>query len=358
MKENFLVTGGAGYVGKILVQKLIDNPNVDKIIVIDKSDLDVNLVNNSKVYFIHKNLIDNWEEDVWKLEIENGFKVTKVVHLAWQIRTMYGKRNLQNKWNIFGSQKVFEFVKKHDNVKTLVHFSTVASYGAFSTNSFQEVFTEEKPFRKTDYLYAEEKRIVEENLDNISWGKKDVFVIRPASITGPLGRERTSFGLQSALAGKIKSKNFLENFIFNIIKKFLNFMPATHGWARQFVHEEDIVQAVLVMSFYKGGEHRTIQKYNLCPHFTDVSRGELNYIDAKEMGAMLNKRVVYLPPFVVRLLSFLAWHGTLGKVPTSTGVWKAYSYPIIVDGSKIERDFPNFKYQKSIREAYLDNSVK
>ena len=43
---------------------------------------------------------------------------------------------------------------------------------------------------------------------------------------------------------------------------------------------------------------------------------------------------------------------TFGKIPTSPGVWKAYSYPIIVDGSKIEKDFPEFKYQKDIQQAY------
>jgi nucleoside-diphosphate-sugar epimerase len=342
MKENFLVTGGSGYVGKLLLEKLLLDSRVENIIVVDKDDLRKDLKDNPKIIFIHKNLVNDWEKDV-------VVPVTKVVHLAWQIRTMYGQEKLQNSWNIDGTQKVFDFVKKSSTVNSFVHFSTVASYGAFPQNSFEEVFPEAAPFRKTDYLYAEEKRIVEKNLENLfpvtkSLGDCNIFIIRPASITGPKGRERTSFGLQSALSGKIKN----ENFLFKIISKVLQFMPATRGWARQFVHENDIVNAVLVMSFsnLKRGK---IEKYNLCP---STPGGRQNYIDAKEMGKLLNKKVIYLHPQIVRVLCFLAWHLTRGKVPTSCGVWKAYSYPIIVDGSKIERDFPEFKYQKDIWQAY------
>lgn len=361
-KEIFLVTGGSGYVGKLLLSKLISDDRVGKIIVIDKEDMVENLKNNSKIFFIQKNLANdfgsNWEKDVAEIENKNNFKITKVVHLAWQIRTMYGQEKLQNHWNIDGSQKVFEFVKnnskENSGVKTFIHFSTVASYGALKENTFQTIFTEDKPFRKTNYLYAEEKRIVEENLDNLFGGSLDgggvvdaapaVYVIRPASITGPSGRERTSFGLQSALSGKIASQGFL----FKLISKVLQFMPATHGWARQFVFEDDIVQAILVMSFSEK-KPTQISKYNLCPKTLD---NQPNYIDAKEMGEILNKKVIYLPPQLVRILCFLAWHLTLGKIPTSAGVWKAYSYPIIVDGTKIEKDFPEFRYQKTLRETF------
>jgi hypothetical protein len=185
-------------------------------------------------------------------------------------------------------------------------------------------------------------------------GGLQVFVIRPASITGPVGRERTGFGLQSALSGKIKN----ENLLFKLIAYVLQFMPATRGWARQFVHEQDIVNASVVMSFSQKNnkenisEHNIenkIAKYNLCP-----SGG---YIDAKEMANLLNKKCIYLHPQLVRVLCFFAWHLTLGKIPTSSGVWKAYSYPIIVDGSKIEHDFGDFKYSKNIREAYKINDI-
>ncbi len=95
-KENFLVTGGSGYVGKLLVSKLISDERVGNIIVIDKEDLKADLKSNPKVFFIHKNLVENWEDEVKTIEEKNNFKISKVVHLAWQIRTMYGKKKIQN----------------------------------------------------------------------------------------------------------------------------------------------------------------------------------------------------------------------------------------------------------------------
>jgi nucleoside-diphosphate-sugar epimerase len=342
MSNIYFVTGGSGYVGKVLLKKVLEENLADKVIVLDKDELREDFKNNTKVVFIKKNLVENWEEEVAK------FAPTHVVHLAWQIRTMYGKKKLQNHWNIDGSERVFNFVKNTPSVKTFVHFSTVASYGAFPDNTFEKVFTEEDKFRVTNYLYAEEKRIVEEVLQKVfaqNDSSKNIFVIRPASITGPSGRERSSFGLQSALSGKIASQNFL----FKIISKVLQFMPGTHGWARQFVFEEDIVNAVLTM-FKEEKKWSGINVYNLCPK--EVDQNSKNYIDANEMGQMLGKKVIFFPPVLVRVLCFFAWHLTLGKIPTSSGVWKAYSYPIVVDGRKIEKDFPTFKYKKTIREAY------
>lgn len=336
MNKTYFVTGCSGYVGKILVSKLLEDQTVEKIVCSDKTDLSNEYKSNSKIVFIHKNLVDEWESEVEK------YKPQVVVHLAWQIRTMYNNEKLQGHWNIGGSQKVFDFVKRSESVKTFVVFSTVASYGAYTTNTFENVFSEDVSFRKTDYLYAEEKRIMEENLHKTfsDSGGKNIFVIRPASITGKCGRERTGFGLQSALSGKIKN----ENLLFKLISFVLKFMPATKLWARQFVHENDIVNAVIEMSRTEK-VFPQIEVFNLCPPG--------GYITAKEMGEMLNKKVIYFHPRLVQLLCFLAWHGTRGRVPTSSGVWSAYSYPIVVDGTKIE-ELLNFKYSKDIRQAYTE----
>ena len=91
-REVFLVTGGSGYVGKILLEKLILDSRVEKIILIDKDDLRKDLKENKKIIFIHKNLADNslydWESEVKKIEVREKILVTKVVHLAWQIRRL------------------------------------------------------------------------------------------------------------------------------------------------------------------------------------------------------------------------------------------------------------------------------
>src|SRR6185369_12431279 len=212
-----------------------------------------------------------------------------VVHTAWQIREMYGDKATQWKWNIGGSDAVFDFSFSTASVKKLIHFSTVASYGAFSSNTTDHLFIESEPFRKTDYLYAEEKRVVEEHLEEkFAAAKKSgkqpqVFIVRPAAITGPRGRYmRIRFGLQAALSGQLK-----ENFIHKVISAMVSFVPVTKNWLRQFIHEDDVADIVSLLSFENlKGEYEV---FNICPPGL-VVRGP-------DMAAAVGKKTLPVHPW-------------------------------------------------------------
>ncbi|MDI9354981.1 MAG: NAD-dependent epimerase/dehydratase family protein [Cyanobium sp. MAG06] len=126
-----------------------------------------------------------------------------------------------------GSENVFNFTFKN-NIDKLIYFSTVASYGAEPDNEMDYMFTENDEFRKSGYLYAEEKRIAEERLKdlyNIHNYNGTVIILRPAAISGPRGRYgRIRFGLQSALSGSLKKEKSL---IYNIIAMMTAFVPVT-----------------------------------------------------------------------------------------------------------------------------------
>ncbi len=334
MQHTVLITGAAGYIGAMLVEKFAKRSDVARVIGIDKEPMPENLRAVEKLTYLQLNTSDEWEGQV------RAHHPTLVIHTAWQIREMYGEQDVEWKWNIGGSDKVFDFSLSEASVERLIHFSTVASYGSFSDNSVDHRYTEEEPFRKTNYLYAEEKRIAEMHLRE-KYGKSDkrvaVAVVRPAAITGPRGRyQRIRFGLQSALAGQLK-----DSFVYRLVSALVAFVPVTPKWLRQFVHEDDVVNIVERLVF--GSKVNGFEAFNLCPP-GPVVRGV-------DMARAVGKRALPVSPLLVRFAFFIFWHLTRGKIPTGRGAWKSYSYPIAVDGSKVTRML-GYNYQYSSPDAF------
>lgn len=327
-KHTILITGAAGYIGAMLVEKFARRADVERIIGLDKEPMPKHFRTETKLTYLQLNTADNWEEQV------RTHHPTIVIHTAWQIREMYGHQDVEWKWNIGGSDKVFDFALHEAGVERLIHFSTVASYGAFPSNTLAHRYTEDEPFRETNYLYAEEKRIAEEHLKekyekslSAQAGDKhiSVSVVRPAAITGPRGRfMRIRFGLQASLSGALKGRGSV---LYEIISLWVSWVPVTPKWLRQYVHEDDVVNITERLAF--GGKVKGYETFNLCPPGPVVRGGDM----AKAVG----KRQLPIYPWMVRLAFFWVWHLTRGRIPTSPGSWKGYSYPIAVDGSKVTR---------------------
>lgn len=338
MAHTVFITGAAGYVGTMLVRRFAARPDVERVVGLDKEPMPELLKDEAKLVYIEANTADaGWEEKA------KEYSPDIVIHTAWQIREIYGNRPLSWKWNIDGSDNVFAFAYTTPSVKRLIHFSTVASYGAFPDNTIEHRFTEDEPFRETDYLYAEEKRIVEEHLETAFAEAKNrglltpTTIVRPAAITGPRGRYmRIRFGLQAALAGQLK-----ESFAYRIVSGLTKFVPVTPKWARQFIHEDDVVHLVELIAFSepKAG----YEVFNICPP-GDIVRG-------KDMATAVGKRTLPVFPWMVRIPFFMLWHATRGRIPTAKGSWKGYSYPIVVDGSKLTREY-GYQYRYAGLDAF------
>lgn len=340
-KKTIFITGGAGYIGAMLAEQFSKKDEVGTIILLDKEDRPEIFKDDKKIIYIQSNLSDKvWQEQVKRLEPE------VVVHCAWQIREMYGKKDLQWKWNITGTDNVFDLAFSTPSIKKLIHFSTVASYGAFPENEIDYFFKEEFRFRKTDYLYAEEKRIAEEHLEEKYEKAKQkgnvpqVFVVRPAAITGPRGRyQRIRFGLQSALSGQLKG-----SLAYKMVTTLVSFVPVTKKWCRQFIHEDDVNDIIELLTFKQL--EGSYEVFNICPP-GPVVRGD-------DMAKAVGKKTIKVSPYIVRFVFFIMWHITMGKITTSRGGWKSYSYPIVVDGSKLTQKY-GYQYKYPSKEAFINN---
>lgn len=335
MKHTVLITGAAGYVGTMLVRRFASREDVARVIGIDKEPVPDLIKDDAKLVYIEMNLADEgWEEKV------EGYAPDIVIHTAWQIREIYGNRPLSWKWNIEGSERVFRFAYEHAFVKRLIHFSTVASYGAFPTNTVEHRFTEDEPFRETDYLYAEEKRIAEKRLEACfkdATNKVPTAVVRPAAITGPRGRYmRIRFGLQAALAGQLK-----DSFVYRLVSLMTRFVPVTPKWVRQFIHEDDVVNLVELLALRESkGDYEV---FNICPPGPVVL--------GTDMAEAVGKKALLIQPWMARFPFAFLWHATRGKIPTAKGSWKGYSYPIAVDGSKLTKVY-GYEYQYPSLDAF------
>ena len=338
-KHVIFITGAAGYVGAMLVDQWSSREDVAEIIALDMAEPEAFVKDRPKVTWISANTSDGtWQNTVAARSPDI------VVHAAWQIRNLYGNADLQWKWNVHGSGAVFRFAFDTPSVRRLIHFSTAAVLGASPQNDIKHLFDERAPLADEVYLYAKEKKTVEQALVRMSEERSSplkVSIIRPAAITGPRGRfMRIRFGLQSALTGKLKGA-----FVYDIIRAMTSFVPATEKWCRQFVHEDDLVDIVTALAF--SGPKSACELYNIAPPGPVVR--------PKDMALVTGKRVLVLPPWMIRVAFFVMRHLTFGKVPTAAGAWRYYSFPTVMDGAKVTKEL-GISYTKDSLTAFRTTS--
>lgn len=340
-QKTIFIVGGAGYVGEMLCEQLGKRDDVRQIVTLDKEPQSDYSKDLPKVAYIQHNMADDgWQEIVAKHE------PNVVIHTAWQIRAMYGEAAEQWRWNVDGSDKVFDFALTQPSVDRLVYFSTASSYSARKDNRFEHLFTEAEGFRDDDYIYAKEKKVTEEHLKaKYDQAKKEgkrvpqISIVRPAAITGPRGRfMRIRFGLQSALQGNLKG-----GFINRLITTLTSFVPATKGWVRQFIHEDDVTDIVTMLSF-----DDLTWEYNVF-NITPVS----DAVYAKDMAEAVGKKVLPITPTMARMAFWFFWHTTRGKIPTCPGSWRFYSYPVLMSGEKLAQIY-TCKYPSTDAFRYTD----
>jgi nucleoside-diphosphate-sugar epimerase len=132
-------------------------------------------------------------------------------------------------------------------------------------------------------------------------------------------------------------------------------VPATKGWVRQFIHEDDVND--LVQHFTFNDAPSKYEVYNITPVSEPVY--------ATDMAKAVGKRILPIQPWMARIAFFGFWHGTRGKVPTCAGSWRFYSYPVVMSGEKLATQYvcqytskDAFAYTDGRYESYVPAELK
>lgn len=268
--SNILVTGGAGFIGSHLVDRLLSE-GAKSIVVVDNmfAGSESNLQKAiSKGVILYKDDI----EICSSLEyIFTNHNIDIVFNLATKALN-YSFVNPKNAFdtNVNGVLNLLEFQKK-GFFKTLVHFSTSEVYGS----AVYEPMDEKHPIFPTT-AYAAGKAAAD--LALASWVKMfnlDAFIVRPFNNYGP----RQNY------------KGYLSGVIPITVYKILNGIPPEiHGdgkQSRDFIYVYDTIDSIIKLySIMEAGDSVNISSKNQTS-ISDVIHKIANIMDYK--GDIISK---------------------------------------------------------------------
>lgn len=316
-----LITGSAGYIGSILVNRFLQDERITEIIGIDLKKRPERIPDGPKLSWLKFDLAkDGWQ----KIVLENGAPDV-VIHCAFKIRSSFGRIKITERKNLEICRKVFQFCFEN-NVKKLIYLSSVAAYGARKEN-IGVLLKESDLLQEKTSPYGNQKRLAENELNKLKKEyspESDMCVLRLNSVTGPIGQSLSSkFGLVAILT-----------------KVFPFVIELNPEWARQFVHEKDVVDAIEFFVF-KNPKESAFEIFNVASK---------TFLKTSQIADALNKKTIKLPADLVKLGLALLWPLSFGKLIPASAI-SGLIYPINVDISKIES--AGFSFTHSAKDALL-----
>ncbi len=176
---NVLVTGGAGYIGTELVNLLVSNPSVDKVIVYDNLSrmnynlfLGLKLQRHPKLSFVKGELLDSRS----LRKVLKGIDV--VYHLAAKVTTPFDSSDshVYEQVNHWGTAELVYAVEE-SNVKRFIYTSSSGVYGSSSGAVDESTIPNPKTF------YAISKLRGEEHVRRL-FDKIDTYIFRCGNVYG------------------------------------------------------------------------------------------------------------------------------------------------------------------------------
>lgn len=337
MKKRVLVTGGAGFIGSHLVDKLIEKGN-EVVIVDDLSGGFKRNINPKATFFKHdlreRNPLD--KKDIF--EICEEFNPHIVYHLAANAaenKAQFSPVDITSRnYDAFIRVLAASLKTKKRSFKRFIFTSSIAVYGALQT-PFKEV---DKP--EPEDLYGISKLAAEETLKVMSKVHEFEYVIaRPHNVYGPRQNMTDPY------------RNVVTIFMNSLLKGESYYIYGDGEQRRCFSYIDDVIEALYNCAFLDSSSGMI---FNVGAD-KDYSLNELS--ETIQNVAGINIKPFYLPARPQEVKTAIADHAQAKKylkyhdrTPLFEGINKTWEYAQAVgpqDYENMEIEIPSSKMPKN-----------
>ena len=240
-----LVTGGAGYIGTELVNLLVSNEAIEKVIVYDNLSrmnynlfLGLQLQRYPKLHFIKGELLDS-------RSLRKAMKGIDVVfHLAAKVTTPFAvsDSHAYEQVNHWGTAELVYAIEESDSVKKFIYTSSTGIYGS----SEEPVDENAAPNPKT--FYAISKFRGEEHVRRLMDKKIETYIIRCGNVYG--------------YSKSMRFDSVINKFVFEANFNKLVTIQGDGRQSRSFIHVDLIAKALnnILSSKLPSGTYNLVER--------------------------------------------------------------------------------------------------
>lgn len=228
--ESILITGGAGYIGSHIVEKLVKTNN--KIIILDNLITGYKKLINKKAIFI-KGDIKNYKK---LLNIVKKYKINSIIHLAAYLNISEAEKNKKKYYlnNVVGTLNIIKCCK-NESVKNIVFSSSCSIYGNVKGSVNEKKRASPKGYYAFTKLKGEQIIKKYSKKFNYNYGILRYFNVAGASKSGKIGEIEKSHG------HLIKNIAIQSQKVKSIINVYGNNYDTKDGTCvRDYIHVSDL----------------------------------------------------------------------------------------------------------------------
>jgi len=257
-----IVTGGAGFIGSHLADKLIENNH--QVLILDDLSTGKKENINKKAEFIEIDINDKELSNIVK-----EYKPDAIYHLVAQksIGASFDDPKFDAKLNIMGALNVVQEAIKN-KVKKFIFISSAAVYG-----DVEQVPTPEDVDMTPLSPYGLTKLTLEKYLYILAEDKLEYTIFRPSNVYGPRQDPQGEAGV-------------IAIFINNIINNITININGDGKQTRDYIYVEDVANGLVSALDNKGGIYnictsKETSVNNLVNYLKEISKKEVE-VDYKE----------------------------------------------------------------------------